>query len=100
PAVRGESCLECHIPANKAGSDRLVLLQTPLHAAGEIDNVIAAVKSAEMPEDDIGLRKDIPASDRAALLADAMAFRDEPSGQTNGRPITHAESFSFSLISN
>jgi hypothetical protein len=39
-----------------------VLLQTPLHAAGEIDNVIAAVKSAEMPEDDIGLRKDIPAS--------------------------------------
>jgi hypothetical protein len=75
--IRDESCLECHTPANKAGSDRLGLLQTPLHAAGEIDNVIAAVKSAEMPEDDIGLRKDIPAADRAALLADAMAFRDE-----------------------
>jgi hypothetical protein len=75
--VRDESCLNCHTPANKAESERLVLLQTPLHAAGEIDNVIRAVKSGEMPEDDIGLRKDIPAEHRAAVLKAAVAFRDD-----------------------
>jgi hypothetical protein len=75
--IRDESCLDCHTPANKAESERLVLLQTPLHAAGEIDNVIRAVEDREMPEDDIGLRKDIPAANRAAVLRDATAFRDE-----------------------
>lgn len=75
--IRDKSCLDCHTPANHAGAERLVLLQTPLHAAGEIDNVIKAVGSEEMPEDDIGLRKDIPAARRAAVLTDAIAFRDE-----------------------
>jgi hypothetical protein len=75
--IRDESCLECHTPANKAEAERLVLLQTPLHAAGEIDNVIKAVKSEEMPQDDIGLRKDIPPEHRAAILSAAEAFRDE-----------------------
>lgn len=75
--IRDESCLECHTPANKAESERLVLLQTPMHAAGEIDNVIKAVRSEEMPEDDIGLRKAIPPERRAAVLRAAVAFRDE-----------------------
>lgn len=75
--LREESCLSCHTPSNKAGADRLVLLQTPLHAAGEIDNVIKAVKSQEMPQDDIGLRQDIPPADRTAILDAAIAFRDE-----------------------
>jgi hypothetical protein len=74
--IRDESCLECHTPSNKAESARLVLLQTPLHAAGEIENVIQAVKNQEMPEDDIGLRKEIPAARREAVLKEAMAFRD------------------------
>jgi len=75
--IRDEACLDCHTPANRAEADRLVLLQTPLHAAGEIDNVIKAVRSKEMPQDDIGLRKDIPAAHRAAVLNVAQAFRDE-----------------------
>ncbi len=75
--IRDESCLDCHTPVNKAEAYRLVLLQTPMHASGEIDNVIKAVKSKEMPEDDIGLRKDIPAAQRAAVLNDAVAFRNE-----------------------
>lgn len=75
--IRDESCLNCHTPLNKAESERLVLLQTPMHASGEIDNVIKAVRSKEMPEDDIGLRKDIPPEHRAAVLKDAVAFRDE-----------------------
>jgi hypothetical protein len=75
--IRDQSCLNCHTPANTAEQDRLVLLQTPLHAAGEIDNVIKAVKTGEMPQDDIGLRKDIPDKDRAAVLNAAVTFRDE-----------------------
>jgi hypothetical protein len=75
--IRDESCLDCHTPANKAEADRLVLLQTPMHAAGEIENVIRAIKTREMPEDDIGLRKDIPAEHRTAVLNAALAFRDE-----------------------
>jgi hypothetical protein len=75
--IRDESCLNCHTPINRAESERLVLLQTPQHAAGEIDNVIKAIKSGEMPQDDIGLRKDVPAERRAAILDAALTFRDE-----------------------
>lgn len=75
--IRDESCMDCHTPANKAEAERLVLLQTPRHAASEIDNVIKAVKAGEMPQDDIGLRKEIPAAHRAAVLNAAVAFRDE-----------------------
>ncbi len=75
--IREESCLDCHTPANKSEAERLVLLQTPIHASGEINNVIKAVQSKEMPEDDIGLRKDIPADKRAAVLSAAVTFRDQ-----------------------
>ena len=74
--LRDEFCLECHTPVNTAKADRLVLLQTPLHAAAEIDDVIKALQSQEMPQDDLGLRKAIPAERRAALLSAAQAFRD------------------------
>lgn len=73
--MRDSSCLECHTPLNKAGSERLVLLQTPRHAAAEIDNVIKALQTGEMPQDDLGLRKDIPHEERASVLAAAEAFR-------------------------
>jgi hypothetical protein len=75
--VRQASCLECHTPANKASADRLVLLQTPVHASGEIDNVIKAVRSGEMPQDDLGLRKDIDPKLRGAILHSALAFREQ-----------------------
>ena len=75
--MRDESCLACHTPVNEAKMDRLVLLQTPVHAAAEIDNVIKVLQSGEMPQDDIGLRKDIPADHRAAILNAAIALRDE-----------------------
>ena len=74
--LRDESCLECHTPANASKADRLVLLQTPLHAAAEIVDVIKALESEEMPQDDLGLRKAIPAERRAGLLSAAQAFRD------------------------
>ena len=74
--LRDESCLECHTPINTAKATRLVLLQTPLHAAAEIDDVIKALENQEMPQDDLGLRKAIPMERRAALLSAAQAFRN------------------------
>lgn len=74
--ARNGSCLECHAPSNKADMTHLVLLQTPMHAAGEIDRVLKEVKNGEMPEDDIGLRKQIDPALRAAILKSGRAFRD------------------------
>jgi hypothetical protein len=73
--ARKGSCLECHAPNNEAGMAHLVLLQTPAHASGEIDNVLREVGNGEMPRDDLGLRKEIPSDLRAAILRTGEAFR-------------------------
>lgn len=74
-AVRDGTCLSCHTPLNKAEVDRLVLLQTPLHAAGEISDVLKQVRNGDMPQDDLGLKKDIDPKLRAALLQSGVAFQ-------------------------
>ena len=73
--ARRGACIDCHAPDNEAGMKRLVLLQTPMHASGEIDAVLKAVAAGEMPQDDLGLRKEIPPLLRAAILKTGEAFR-------------------------
>jgi hypothetical protein len=73
--ARKGTCLNCHAPNNEAGMDHLVLLQTPLHASGEIDRVLKEVKNGEMPEDDLGLRKEIDPKLRTAILRTGEEFR-------------------------
>ncbi len=75
--MREGSCTGCHTPANPADATTLTLLQTPAHAAAEIDRVIDQVEKGEMPQDDIGLRKEIDPNLRAAILKTAQAFRNE-----------------------
>jgi hypothetical protein len=75
--ARNQACLDCHTPVNHAEADRLVLLQTPLHAAGEIDQVIKALRQEDMPQDELGLPKPIPAASRTAIIASAVTFRRE-----------------------
>jgi hypothetical protein len=75
--ARKGTCLECHAPNNESGMDHLVLLQTPMHAAGEIDRVLKEVKSGEMPHDDLGLPKEIDPRLRAAILTTGEAFRGQ-----------------------
>jgi hypothetical protein len=92
--ARKGTCLECHAPNNKADMDHLVLLQTPMHAAGEIDRVLKEVKNGEMPQDDIGLRKEIDPKIRAAILETGGEFRKElaKADQWEARqlqPVTH-----------
>lgn len=47
--MRNSTCFVCHVPNNPEKMQHLVLLQTPLHAAGEIDRVIRTVKAGAMP---------------------------------------------------
>jgi hypothetical protein len=73
--ARKATCLECHAPDNHAEMDHLVLLQTPMHASGEIDRVIKEVRNGEMPRDDVGLHKEIDPKLRADILRTAEEFR-------------------------
>ena len=73
--ARKGTCLGCHAPNNQADMDHLVLLQTPLHASGEIDDVLEEVRSGKMPQDDLGLRKTIAPELRAAIVQTGEEFR-------------------------
>jgi hypothetical protein len=74
--ARKGTCLSCHAPNNEANMDHLVLLQTPLHASGEIDDVLEMVRSGKMPQDDVGMRKEIAPELRAAILQTGETFRN------------------------
>ena len=55
----------------------LTLLQTPLHAAAEVDHVIKEVEDGTMPQDDLGLKKALDPKLKASILKTAQAFRNE-----------------------
>jgi hypothetical protein len=72
--MRDAECLACHVPNNPDHMRRLVLLQTPLHAASEIERVIKDVKHDRMPLDESGLEKPLDDAKKQQLLADAETF--------------------------
>lgn len=65
---------------------RLVLLQTPVHASGEIDAVLKTVAAGGMPQDDLGLRKEIPPLLRAAILQTGRSSAKRCAKRMNGQP--------------
>ena len=73
--LRDGTCMECHTPANKAGATHLVIFQTPMHAAGAIDQVLRMVKAGEMPQDEWGQKVSLDDKLKAALLKDGEVFR-------------------------
>jgi hypothetical protein len=73
--IRDGTCLSCHTPVNKAEVNRLILLQTPVHASGAIDDVLKQVRNGDMPQDDLGLKKDIDPKLRIAILISGVAFQ-------------------------
>lgn len=72
--LRKGSCHECHAPDNYAATKRLVLMQTPAHAAGEITRIMRAVREDTMPLDDAGLYKELDPAVKASLLKYGAAF--------------------------
>jgi len=74
--ARNGTCYECHTPENKATADHLVLLQTPMHASGEIDRVLNEVRQDKMPQDDQGQPKELDPKVRKAIIKTGEDFRD------------------------
>lgn len=72
--LRQGECDSCHVPSNPDKSKRLVLLQTPAHAAGEIERLLKAVREDRMPRDETGIENPLDAATKRALLEDGEAF--------------------------
>ncbi len=72
--MREGECSSCHTPDNPEKIKRLVLLQTPAHAAGEIKRILRSVRDGSMPQDDFGVEKPLDENVKAVLLKKAEAF--------------------------
>jgi hypothetical protein len=72
--LREGQCNDCHVPNNPDGMKKLVLLQSPMHTAGEIKRVLKAVREDRMPRDDVGIAQPMEALAKAALLKEGVSF--------------------------
>lgn len=91
--LRESQCFACHVPNNPEKSKRLVLLQTPAHAAGEIERIMKSVREDRMPREE-GTGAEAPLDHKMkedllqlgsvfeAAVKDAKAWeKDHPDGQ-------------------
>lgn len=75
--LRDGQCMGCHVPNNPDGMKRLVLLQTPVHAAAEIKRVLKSVRDDRMPRDEAGIEQPLNAALKAALLNEGAQFEKQ-----------------------
>jgi len=73
-ALRDGQCMNCHVPDNPDNMKRIVLLQTPAHAAGEVRRLMKAVREDRMPRDETGIEQPLDDKEKNALLDRAGAF--------------------------
>jgi len=73
-ALREWQCLACHVPNNPDKMKKLVLLQSPAHASGEIHRVLKSVREKKMPLDEQGIEKTLDPAMEKALLEKGGAF--------------------------
>ncbi len=72
--LRQGQCDSCHVPNNPDKSKRLVLLQTPAHAVGEVERLLKSVREDRMPRDETGIEAPLDAATKRALLEEGEAF--------------------------
>jgi hypothetical protein len=72
--MRDAQCLDCHVPSNPDKMKKLVLLQSPAHAAGEIKRLMEAVRKDRMPRDEVGIEQPLDGPLKGALLERGAAF--------------------------
>lgn len=72
--LRDGQCLQCHVPNNPNGMSRLVLLQSPAHAAAEITRILKEVRNNTMPVDEFGLETSLDPNMKALLLQRGSEF--------------------------
>jgi hypothetical protein len=72
--LRDGQCDQCHVPNNPDGMKKLVLLQSPMHAAAEIKRVLKSVRDDRMPRDEFGIEQPLDKATKSALLNEGVAF--------------------------
>jgi hypothetical protein len=72
--LRAGQCDTCHTPDNPNQMRRIVLLQTPAHAAGEIKRIMKSVREDRMPRDSTGIEEPLETNLKNALLDNAAQF--------------------------
>jgi hypothetical protein len=90
-SFREADCTVCHQPEGHWDMNKLVLLQTPIHAAAHIDAVLEEVRDDKMPRDPYGDPLPLEPALKARLLADGEAFKRaidtaDKWERDNGRP--------------
>jgi hypothetical protein len=74
-SLRDGQCMSCHVPNNPYKTKRLVLLQTPAHAASEIGRVLKVVNAGRMPLNEFsGVEEPLADEIKGPLLARAQTF--------------------------
>lgn len=74
-SLRAGQCSSCHVPNNPYGSKRLVLMQTPAHAAAEIKRIMSTVRRDTMPLNETsGIEEPLAKEIKGELLRRAAAF--------------------------
>ena len=74
-SLREGQCLSCHVPSNPYGMKRLVLLQSPAHAAAEIKRILRNVREHRMPLDELtGIETPLDPQLERTLLEQGAAF--------------------------
>jgi hypothetical protein len=74
-ALREGQCMACHVPNNPYKMKKLVLLQTPAHAAAEIKRVVSTVKRGAMPLDETtGVEEPLKGDTKTNLIKRASEF--------------------------
>jgi len=73
--LRDGQCMNCHTPDNPNSMKRIVLLQTPAHAAGEVSRLMRAVREDRMPRDENGQEEPLDPKLKQVLLENAGAFQ-------------------------
>jgi cytochrome b561 len=74
-AFREADCTMCHQPEGHSRMNKLVLLQTPVHAASHIDAVLVEIRSGKMPVDHYGDPLPIKPALRERLLSEGTEFK-------------------------
>jgi hypothetical protein len=72
--LRESQCMQCHVPNNPDGMKKLVLLQSPAHAAAEIKRVLKSVLEDRMPLSEFGTEEPLDEHTKAALMKEGAAF--------------------------
>ncbi len=93
-SLREGQCMSCHVPNNPDKMKKLVLMQTPRHAAAEIGRIVDDVKNDKMPLTKWGVEEALPQSVKdifltrgenfASTVASAKEWEKENSKGFNG----------------